>query len=100
MEAPSDSDCYSSYYSQSLELVNAITTAPFQYLKGEKYQMSMDTELDCAWWQRWHGYTYYIPTTVFVFASDSFNPNILAIPKSDIFASPFLLVKILDYHWD
>lgn len=30
-------------------------------------------------------YTYYVPTTLFVFASNSFTPKILAKPKSDIF---------------
>ena len=29
--------------------------------------------------------TYYVPTTLLVFALDSFCPNILAMPKSDIF---------------
>ena len=39
--------------------------------------------------------TYYVSTTLFVFSSDSFNPNILANPKSDIFGFISSSSKIL-----
>ena len=40
-------------------------------------------------------FTYYVPTILFVFASNSFMPNTLAIPKFDILGFISLSSKML-----